>query len=319
MENLKDSNNYEIIGKSENIRSILEIAVKVASSEAPVLINGESGTGKELFARFIHNNSRRKDKKFVAINCAAIPAELLENELFGHIKGAYTDATSDYIGKFGYADEGTIFLDEIAEMSINLQAKLLRLIQFLEYQPIGGSVTMKTDVRLIAATNKNLQDLLKQKKFREDLFYRLNVVPLYLPPLRDRDIDIGILAEYFLEIYNRKNKKFIKGFEPDVIGIFKSYEWPGNVRELQNVIERAVILSNYKFITKNDITINIKTDPEETKKVQTLKDALDDFKRSFILESLEANQWNQTKTAQVLKIQRTYLSRLIKELNISKF
>jgi transcriptional regulator with GAF, ATPase, and Fis domain len=210
MENINNINNYEIIGKSETIKNILDSAIKVANTDAAVLIYGESGTGKELFARFIHDNSRRKDKKFVAINCAAIPGELLENELFGHVKGAYTDATSDYTGKFGFADEGTIFLDEIAEMSINLQAKLLRLIQFMEYQPIGGSVTVKTDIRLIAATNKNLQELLKQKKFREDLYYRLNVVPLTLPPLRERNIDIEILADYFLEIYNKKNNKFIK-------------------------------------------------------------------------------------------------------------
>ncbi len=319
MQDIKEKENCIIIGQSERIIEVLDIAKRVARSDAAVLIYGESGTGKELLARFIQQNSRRKDKKFVALNCAAIPNELLENELFGHKKGAFTDAIDDYIGKFGYTNEGTIFLDEIAEMGFNLQAKILRILQFKEYEPIGSTESYKTDVRVITATNKNLLELIKKNKFREDLYYRLNVVPITIPPLRERKEDIELLANYFLNIYNKKNNKSIKYLNSGVIHILKSYHWPGNVRELQNVIERAVVLSDNDYLKKEDINIHKAfIDKVKEESWKSLKEATNDFKKEFIIEVLEKNEWNQTKAAKMLKIQRTYLSRLIRELDIDK-
>lgn len=318
-DNTVDTLYDEIVGDSKEIKGILYIAERIATSDAAVMIYGESGTGKELVARFIQNNSRRKEKKFVAINCAAIPGELLENELFGHKKGAFTDAKEDYTGKFGYANGGTIFLDEIGEMSLALQSKLLRVLAMKEYEPVGSTEVFKADVRIIAATNKNLLELIKENKFREDLYYRLNVVPITIPPLRDRSGDIEVLANYFLKIYNKKNNKSIKGFTPGSIDMLNSYKWPGNVRELQNVIERAVILCNIDFITVEFISISDKAGLlKSNNKIKNLKDALNDFKKNYIIQILEKNNWNQTKTAKDLDIQRTYLSRLIKDLHINK-
>ncbi|HPO50633.1 MAG TPA: sigma-54 dependent transcriptional regulator, partial [Spirochaetota bacterium] len=261
--------NFEIVGKSESLLKLLEVAERVARSDATVLIRGESGTGKELLARYIWEKSRRKEQKFVAINCAAIPDNLRENELFGHRAGAFTDAKSDYVGKFGYADKGTVFLDEIAETSLSLQAKLLRVLQYKEYETIGSPEPLTTDVRLIAATNKNLYDLVRENKFREDLYYRLNVIPLVAPPLRERPDDVLLLAEYFLNDYNTKNSKSIKGFSRGVVDFLKSYSWPGNVRELQNLVERAVIISNGDYIEESDIKIDVD---------KTTKSAIEDIK-----------------------------------------
>ncbi len=313
--NIKEIN---IIGNNRRIIEILNISRKLKNSDASVFIFGESGTGKELLARYIHEQSIRGNKKFIAINCAAIPDELLENELFGHKKGAFTDAETDYIGKFGYANGGTLFLDEIGEMSINLQAKLLRVLQFKEYEPIGSTEIYNSDVRIIAATNRDIKELLKENKIREDLYYRLNVVPINIPPLRQREDDIELLAKYYLEIYNKKSNKNIKGFQPGVINILRTYNWPGNIRELQNVIERAVLLCNGEYLEIKEISLysNKLKDVEINEK--SLKNALEEFKREYIIKILEKNNWNQTKTARVLKIQRTYLSRLVKELKIDK-
>jgi Nif-specific regulatory protein len=309
----------EIVGESQEIKKIIEVTKRVASSDATVLINGESGTGKELFARFVHVSSKRVNEKFVPVNCAAIPDNLLENELFGHKKGAFTDANDDYVGKFGFADKGTIFLDEVGEMSISLQTKILRLIQFKEYEPIGDVETVKTDVRIIAATNKDLRKLVKEGKFREDLYYRLNVVPVVLPALRERKGDIEVLANYFLRIYCQKNGKPIDGFSPVVLSIFNNYKWQGNVRELQNVIERAVVLCKSNTIEKKDIYLQDEDNNENSEdEIKSLKKALDEFKKDYIIHCLNKNGWNQTKTAEVLEIQRTYLARLIKDLKIDK-
>jgi len=313
--NIKEIN---IIGNNRRIIEILNISRKLKNSDASVFIFGESGTGKELLARYIHEQSIRGNKKFIAINCAAIPDELLENELFGHKKGAFTDAETDYIGKFGYANGGTLFLDEIGEMSINLQAKLLRVLQFKEYEPVGSTEIYNSDVRIIAATNRDIKELLKENKIREDLYYRLNVVPINIPPLRQREDDIELLAKYYLEIYNKKSNKNIKGFQPGVINILRTYNWPGNIRELQNVIERAVLFCNGEYLEIKEISLysNKLKDVEINEK--SLKNALEEFKREYIIKILEKNNWNQTKTARVLKIQRTYLSRLVKELKIDK-
>ncbi len=315
-----DKDEIIIIGNNKEIIDILNIAEKIKYSDASVLIFGESGTGKELLARYIHHCSIRKDKKFVEINCAAIPEELLENELFGHKKGAFTDANDDYIGKFGYANEGTLFLDEIGEMSLNLQAKLLRVLQFKKYEPIGSTELQKSDVRIIAATNKNILQLLKEKKLREDLYYRLNVVPIHIPPLRERGDDIEVLADYFLDIFNKKNNKNIKGFKTGVINILKSYNWPGNIRELQNIIERSVLLCNSDYLEINEISLKSNNSilKNSNNYEYSLKDAIEEFKKDYIIKLLEKNNWNQTKTAKILNIQRTYLSKLIKELKIDK-
>ncbi|HOV13446.1 MAG TPA: sigma-54 dependent transcriptional regulator [Spirochaetota bacterium] len=310
----------EIIGKSEAILNLLDVAGRVADTEATVLIQGESGTGKELLARFIQEHSKRKDKRFIAINCAAIPTNLLENELFGHKAGAFTDAKSDYIGKFGYANYGTVFLDEIGEMDMALQAKLLRVLQYKEYEQVGNPEPIKVDIRLIAATNKNLYNLVKENRFREDLYYRLNVVPLNIPPLRDRVEDIEVLTYHFLKIYNNKNSKNIKGFTLDAVNFLKNHPWHGNVRELQNLIERAVILSKNEFIDLNELNIE-NQNPNVSKTndvIKPLKDAINDFKKDYVTYALSKNGWNQTHTAKKLEIQRTYLTRLVKELNIDK-
>lgn len=312
-------NNYNIIGESNAILNVINNAERIANSEASVFIYGESGTGKELFAGFIHENSKRKKSRFVAINCAGIPNNLLENELFGHKKGAFTGADEDYIGKIGYADNGSIFLDEIAELDYNVQAKLLRFLQDKEYEPIGSTETVKSDVRIISATNKNIFKLIKEKKFREDLYYRLNVVPLTLPTLKDRGKDIELLANYYLKIYNKKNNKNLKGFSKEVIDIFYAYNWPGNVRELQNVIERAVVLADKEILVKDQIYLyNNFLKDVKLKSFKSLKDTLNDFKKDYIIQVLEDNNWNQTKTAKLLDIQRSYLARLVKELNINK-
>lgn len=317
--NESNQNNYKIIGESSVILEVVNNAKTIANSQASVLIHGDSGTGKELFAGFIHENSERSNNKFVAINCAGIPTNLLENELFGHKKGAFTGADDDYIGKIGYADNGTIFLDEIAELEYKVQAKLLRFLQYKEYEPIGSTETKKSDIRIISATNKNIFKLIKEKKFREDLYYRLNVVPLYLPTLKARGKDIELLANYYLKIYNKKNNKNIKGFSKEVIDIFYSYNWPGNVRELQNVIERAVVIAEKEIIVKDHIYLyNNFLKDVKIKTFKPLKDALNDFKKDYIIETLDENNWNQTKTAKLLDIQRSYLARLIKELNINK-
>ena len=254
----------------------------------------------------------------MAINCASIPEELLENELFGHKKGSYTDAHEDYIGKFGQANQGTIFLDEIGEMNYSLQAKLLRVIQFKEYELLGSSELKKIDVRIITATNKNILELIKQGKFREDLYYRLNVVRINIPPLRERKEDIELLAGFFLQ--KNESIKKISGFSDEALELLEKYNWPGNVRELENVIERAVALSSNNHIKLNDIALEdvYINCGEEKNRLKSLKEALFDFKKKYIIKALEKNNWNQTMTANILKIERTYLSKLIKELNIDK-
>jgi transcriptional regulator with PAS, ATPase and Fis domain len=308
-----------IVGSSLKIKELIDLAVRVASTDATVLITGESGTGKDLFAEYIHENSSRAHEKFISVNCSAIPENLLENELFGHKKGAFTDAKEDFIGKFGIADKGTFFLDEIGDMKPVLQAKVLRAIQFKEYEPVGSTSSIKSDVRFIAATNKNLPLMIKEGKFREDLYYRLNVVPFNIPPLRDRKEDIDGLIDFFVGKFNKKNNKNIKGFTKESIEYLKSYNWPGNIRELENIIERSVVLLKNDLVEINDINLNINPQAGQTKNnIKSFKDAINEFKREFIIKSLDNYSWNQTKTAKNLGIQRTYLAKLIKTLKIEK-
>ncbi len=310
------------IGKSKIIKEKLEMADQVAKTNTTVLLLGESGTGKELFAEHIHYKSERKNKPLIKVNCAAIPENLIETELFGHVKGAFTDAVADKMGKFELADGGTIFLDEIGELSYSVQSKLLRVLQDKIIQRVGDTISKKVDVRLIAATNKNLYEEVKENRFREDLFFRLNVFPIILPPLRDRREDIPLLAEYFLNKFNIDLKKNIKGFTKDAIEMLKNYYWPGNVRELQNVIERSVVLCKGDIITRKDIYLGnepfISRDIDDVEPIYSLKEAINNFKKEYIIKVLEKTGWKQTKAAKVLKIQRTYLSRLISELNINK-
>jgi len=309
------------IGNSRIIKEKLEMVEQVANTNTTVLLLGESGTGKELFAEHIHYKSNRRNKPLIKVNCAAIPENLIETELFGHVKGAFTDAVSDKMGKFELANGGTIFLDEVGELSSAVQSKLLRILQDHIIQRVGGTTSKKVDIRLIAATNKNLYEEVKEGRFREDLFFRLNVFPIYIPPLRDRKDDITPLAEFFLKKFNHELKKNIRGFSSGAMERLYNYFWPGNVRELQNVIERSVVLCKNDLITEKDMylgTESLAIKSTEYEPLYPLKDAINDFKKSYITRVLESCGWKQTRASEVLGIQRTYLSRLINELNISK-
>jgi Nif-specific regulatory protein len=312
----------QFIGESRLIKEKLEMADQVAETNTTVLLLGESGTGKELFAEHIHYRSNKRNKPLIKVNCAAMPETLIETELFGHVKGAFTDAVADKMGKFELANGGTIFLDEIGELSYSVQSKLLRVLQDRIIQRVGGTTSKQVDVRLVAATNKNLYEEVKQNRFREDLFFRLNVFPIFIPPLRERKEDVSLLAQFFLNKFNDELKKNIKGFSNEVLNILIKYYWPGNVRELQNVIERSVVLCKEDIIERKDLYLgdeNITSKDVDIEPVQTLKEAINDFKRSYIIKVLEKTGWKQTKASSILKIQRTYLSRLISELDISKF
>ncbi len=309
---------HTFVGESKVIKDKLSIAFKAAGADSSVLLLGESGVGKELFAEQIHLGSRRNGGPFIRVNCAALPENLLESELFGHLKGAFTGAIQNRMGRFELADGGTIFLDEIGDLPLNLQAKLLRVIQYKTFEKVGGSEPITVDVRIIAATNKDIENEVRSKRFRADLYYRLNVLPIYIPPLRERREDIPLLADFFLKKLNREIKKQILGFTNEAMELLLSYTWPGNVRELENAIERAVVLSQDQYIHHHDLVLTRTGEKENDYQGKSLKNAVNVFKKQYIIMTLEANQWNQTRTASTLGIQRTYLSRLVKELEISK-
>jgi len=309
---------YTITGKSQAVEEVLGLARKVASGNTTVLLQGENGTGKELLARFIHYQSPRAEKPFVAINSAAIPVELLESELFGHEKGAFTGASCRRKGRFEMAAGGTIFLDEVGDLPQAIQAKILRVLQEREFERLGSSETIKVDVRIIAATNKDLLQLVKAGLFREDLYYRLNVFQIFLPPLRQRTEDIPVLAGHFLERFGRETKKQVRGFTEEAEKAMQSYSWPGNIRELQNAVERAVVLSSGQTITLQNLPrlVDDTSTRDGIPPTLTWDGAQDVFKREYMIKALEANNWNQRKTAKILDIQPSYLSRLLRELNI---
>ena len=310
---------HTLIGESRVIKEKLEIAGKAAETSSSVLLLGESGVGKELFAEQIHLKSPRRNKPFIRVNCAAIPETLLESELFGHVKGAFTDASSDRRGRFELADGGTIFLDEIADMALGLQAKVLRVIQGKTFERVGSSESTQVDVRIIAATNRNLEREVAEGRFRADLFYRLNVLPIHIPPLRERREDIPLLADFFLRAHSRETKKQITGFTDEAMEQLLSYSWPGNVRELENAIERAVVFAKDNRIRAEALTLSPGGAADGNSYSQkTLREALNLFKKHFITKALESNGWHQTRTAKSLAIQRSYLSKLVKELNIMK-
>jgi len=312
-----------IIGKNENMIEICGLIQKVSKSDAAVLLQGESGTGKELFACAIHSLSLRKDKPYIAINCAAIPRELLENELFGSEKGAFTGAHARKMGKFEIANTGTIFLDEIGDMDISLQAKLLRVLQQKNFERLGGTKPIDIDVRVIAATNMDLNELIKVKRFREDLFYRLSVFPITIPPLRERLGDVSELADYFVQKYCREMSKPAKKLSKDALALLEKYHWPGNVRELENTIERAVILAEGKTITPEHLAIRLQqTEEIRLREGAGLKEigahAQAQAERGAILRILKQVRGNKRKAAKVLQIDYTTLFDKLRKYNIDK-
>ncbi|MFQ5431641.1 MAG: sigma-54 interaction domain-containing protein [Nitrospinota bacterium] len=338
-----------IIGESHRIREVFDTVQRLSDTDSTVLILGESGTGKELFARSIHTYSPRRDKNFVVVNCGAIPAELLESELFGHEKGSFTGAIRSRIGKFELAHRGTIFLDEIGDMSPALQVKLLRILQEQEFERVGGNQVIKTDVRVLAATNQNMPAAIKNGKFREDLFYRLNVIPLNLPPLRDRREDIPKLVEHFIKKFNRTKSRSVTGVDGEAMKSIKEYEWPGNVRELENICERLVVIKGEGMLEAADLPPYITGDMAaqeqlkadmllvggnevelEERKLKSgplteipetgisLKEVVEEYEMSLVLQALEKCNWVKNKAAKMLGLNRTTLVEKLKKRGITR-
>jgi two-component system nitrogen regulation response regulator NtrX len=313
-----------LIGDSEKMRTLRQQIEMAAQSNSRVLILGESGTGKELVARLLHEKSQRAGGPFVEVNCAAIPQELIESELFGHEKGAFTGATERKSGKFELADRGTLFLDEIGDMTLQTQAKVLRIIETQAFQKVGGSKNIKVDVRIIAATNKNLMGEVKNGNFREDLYFRLNVIPIIVPPLKERRDDIPLLIKHFIELFASENGIRQKEITPDVVKIFQDYDWPGNIRELKNAVERLMIMVPSNVITKRDLDILGMFGQQQVLKGydyfsnKTLKDARDAFEKDFIIRKLQENNWNVSKTAEAIDVERSNLHKKIKAYKISE-
>jgi len=303
-----------IIGKSAKMQEIYELISDISHTDSTVLIQGESGTGKELIARAIHFNSPRKNKPFIVANCSAYSQNLLESELFGHEKGAFTGAIRRKIGRFELAHGGTIFLDEIGEVSPPTQLLLLRVLQDHRFERVGGEETLEVDVRIIAATNKNLMEEIKKGTFREDLYYRLNVIPIFVPPLRERRDDISLLASHFLEKFNQEKGKKISGISPEVMEILLSHQWPGNVRELENVIEHAVIIAKKDEITPKDLPQYLLQKPLKEETFVTLQD----YEKDLILKTLKELNWNKHKVAKKLKINRSTLYGKMKRYKLYK-
>jgi two-component system response regulator HydG len=309
-----------IIGRSPSMIRLFETVALVAPTEATVLIVGESGTGKELIANAIHQNSPRKDSPFIKVNCAALPETLLESELFGHEKGAFTGAIARKQGRFQLAHNSSIFLDEIAEMAPATQAKILRVLQEREFEPVGGTQTIKVNTRIIAATNKTLEEEIREGRFREDLYYRLNVVTVDVPPLRHRREDIPLLADFFLKPYAKKNRRVINGFTPRATDLLMRYDWPGNVRELENVIERAVIMARGEMITPLEFPIDLQNLDEDLKESRidlTPGRSLKEVEKVVILRTLEEVEGNRTHAARILGISRRTLQLKLKEYGIN--
>ena len=310
---------YELVGESPAIQALRIQIQSAAPSHGRVLIRGESGTGKELIARAIHRQSLRAERPFVEVNCAAIPDELIESELFGHERGAFTGATTKRRGKFELADGGTIFLDEVGDMSVKTQAKVLRVLQEQTFERVGGSETLTVDVRVIAASNKNLEEEIQRGTFREDLFYRLNVIPFEVLPLRDRKEDIVLLAEHFLGLFSREYGKWEKTISRDALDLLLKYPWPGNVRELRNVMERMVIMVPRNSIEAGDLeaSLRLRAEPEPVEEMEgTLREAREQFEKKFILRRLQETHWNITRAAERLGIERSNLHRKMKGYGI---
>jgi len=320
---------HNIVGKSKKIQEIYRIIAKVATTDSTVLIYGQSGTGKELIARAIHFNSPRREKQFVPVDCAVLSENLLESELFGHVRGSFTGAVTTKPGLFEVADGGTVFLDEVGNISLSIQAKLLRVLQEREFTPVGGTKAKKVDIRLIAATNKDLEKMIKEETFREDLYYRLNIVPIYLPTLKERQEDIPLLAVHFLKKYAEEMGKTIKGFTPEAMEKLIRYPWPGNVRELENVTERTVVMiddemvrvehlflpgQQEKEILENQIPLT--SDELKEIKKQVRGKAVEEIERAFVLNALERHQWNVTRAAEEVGMLRPNFQALMRKYNL---
>jgi two-component system nitrogen regulation response regulator NtrX len=324
----KFAKEHEMIGSSPAIIELKRQIEIVAPTSGWALITGENGTGKELVARAIHTLSSRSAKPFVEVNCAAIPEDLIESELFGHEKGSFTGATAQRRGKFDLANEGTLFLDEIGDMSLKTQAKVLRILQERKFERVGGSRTIEVDVRVIAATNKDLQQQIAVGSFREDLYYRLNVIPFHVPPLRSRREDIELLANHFLDFFCRKEGREIKTFDDAALQALRGYTWPGNVRELKNLIERLVIMVPGRVIGREQLALpatagkplSLQVEEAQGQDValaaDTFREAREEFEKEFLLRKLEENDWNVSKTAEAIEIERSNLHRKIRSYGI---
>jgi Nif-specific regulatory protein len=309
----------ELVGKSQSLRDIETQIGKVAETSATVLIRGESGTGKELVARAIHNSSPRRDGPFVTLNCAALTETLLESELFGHEKGAFTGATERMIGKFEAAHQGTIFLDEIGEMAPGTQAKFLRVLEGHPFERVGGNTPIRVDVRVVSATNVPLEDAVRSGDFRRDLFFRLQVVEISVPPLRDRREDIRILAEHFLGRFVKETGRKIRSFSDDAYRKLDTYHWPGNVRELRNVIERAVALGSGPVLDASDIWLSsLEMEPAVAPAASYVPLSLEEIEKRHVIATLEHTDWNKSQTAQILGIERSTLDRKIKGYDLKR-
>jgi DNA-binding NtrC family response regulator len=319
---LKQRYNFEhIIGKSEPMLKIFDLVAQVAPSRSTVLLQGESGTGKELIAKAIHLNSQRRDRPFVPVNTGSMPPDLLESTLFGHVKGAFTSAIASKKGLFEVADKGTLFLDEIGTMSLDTQSKILRVLQDRKFMHLGGIHELQVDVRIIAATNVDLRQLVREGKFREDLFYRLNVITIDLPPLRQRKEDIPLLVEHFLHKYSRENERDARQITPEALRPLVAYSWPGNVRELENVVERAVVLSSgieigTELLPDHMVGRGTTMPVMEHRPDASLFDILEDCERRIISDMLEKCNWNQTEAAERFRVPLSTLNQKIKRLNI---
>ena len=315
---------WQLVGDSEKMRALKQQIEMAAQSSSRVLILGESGTGKELVARMLHEKSPRLGGPFIEVNCAAIPQELIESELFGHEKGSFTGASERKIGKFELANEGSLFLDEIGDMTLQTQAKVLRVLETQVFQRVGGAKSIKVDVRIIAATNKELSDEVKKGGFREDLFFRLNVIPIMVPPLRERKDDIPQLAEFFIAGFASESGIKPKEFDPEVVRLFQSYSWPGNIRELRNAAERLMIMVPSQQITPADIAALGMLDPARAVRESdffsyaTLREARDAFEKDYICRKLQENDWNISRTADAISVERSNLHKKIKSYGISE-
>lgn len=323
-----------IIGNSRQMLSLFEMIEKVAESNATVLVQGESGTGKELAAKAIHQLSSRSSRNFVPVNCAAIPDDLLESELFGHVKGAFTGAYANRPGRFEMADKGTLFLDEIGDMKANLQVKILRVLQGKEFEPVGSARSQKVDVRIIAATNKNLEELVLTRDFREDLYYRLSVIPITIPPLRERREDIPLLINHFLGRFNNDKRRMVKGFSRDALEILCNYDWPGNVRELENLVERMITIIESGFITPDDLPERyLSNRPPQQEKMADIRSEhvqhdelppggiclnteVEEFENRLITMALQRTGGNKKEAALLLNLKRTTLIEKLKKKNL---
>jgi DNA-binding NtrC family response regulator len=309
-----------IIGSGGKMQEVYDTMSLILNTKTTIMIRGESGTGKELIAEAIHYNSNRKDKSLIKVHCAALAETLLESELFGHEKGAFTTAIKQKEGRFELANNGTLFLDEIGELSQNVQVKLLRVLQEEEFERVGGTQTIKIDVRIVAATSRNLEEEIKKGNFREDLYYRLHVVPIYLPPLRERKEDIGALIEHFIGKYNKENNRNISGVTEEALGVMLSYDWPGNVRELENAIEHGVALTKGPHIGPYDLPLQIRSLKKGTRVTVPVgsNKTLKEMEKELILAALNSNNWNRVVTARQLGIDRTTLYQKIKKYSLQE-